>query len=190
MQKRKPTRAERGDATRARILDAARQRFAADGYERATIRAIAADAGIDPSLVMRYYGNKQGLFVAAADFDLRLSDLRNVPRAKAGASVVAHFLKRWGQDDILLALLRSAATNEQAAKRMTEAWAAQAVPIVIALGVDRASAPTAAALIDSLFFGFAYSCYILKAPPLASMDHDEIVQRLGPVVQRYLYGKS
>ena len=45
---------------------AARERFAADGYERATIRAIAADAEIDPSMVMRYYGNKEKLFAAAA----------------------------------------------------------------------------------------------------------------------------
>ena len=52
------------------ILAAARQRFAESGFERATIRAIAADANIDPSMVMRYFGNKDQLFAAAADFDL------------------------------------------------------------------------------------------------------------------------
>ncbi|MFZ0875271.1 MAG: TetR family transcriptional regulator, partial [Pseudonocardiaceae bacterium] len=61
----------RSDATRAAILAAARERFAADGYERATIRAIAADASIDPTMVMRYYGNKEGLFAAASEVDLR-----------------------------------------------------------------------------------------------------------------------
>ena len=69
----------RSDATRAAILEAARERFAADGYERATIRAIARDAGIDPSMVMRYYGNKEGLFAAASEFDLRLPALGAVP---------------------------------------------------------------------------------------------------------------
>jgi AcrR family transcriptional regulator len=61
----------KSDRTRAAILTAARERFGADGYERATIRAIAADAAIDPAMVMRYYGNKEKLFAAAAEFDLR-----------------------------------------------------------------------------------------------------------------------
>src|SRR5688572_10691897 len=47
-------RARDADATKAAILAAAREHFAASGYERATIRAIAADAHIDPALVMRY----------------------------------------------------------------------------------------------------------------------------------------
>lgn len=68
--------------TKSVILAAARERFAADGYERATIRAIAADAAIDPSMVMRYYGNKERLFAAAAEFDLELPDLTQVPRAQ------------------------------------------------------------------------------------------------------------
>src|SRR5262245_18351681 len=76
----KPSAAEpvapsrRSDATRAAILAAARERFAADGYERATIRAIAADANIDPAMVMRYYGSKERLFAAAAELELHLPD--------------------------------------------------------------------------------------------------------------------
>ncbi|HEY3086690.1 MAG TPA: TetR family transcriptional regulator, partial [Jatrophihabitantaceae bacterium] len=61
----------RSDVTRAEILHAAQTRFATDGYQRATIRAIAADAAIDPSMVMRYYGSKAQLFAAAVDIDLR-----------------------------------------------------------------------------------------------------------------------
>ncbi len=63
------------EQTKAVILAAARERFAADGYDRATIRHIAADAAIDPSMVMRYFGSKERLFAAAADFDLRLPDV-------------------------------------------------------------------------------------------------------------------
>ena len=58
--------------TKAVILAAARERFAESGFETATIRAIAADANIDPSMVMRYFGNKDQLFAAAADFDLAI----------------------------------------------------------------------------------------------------------------------
>ena len=62
------------------ILAAAKQRFAESGFERATIRAIAADANIDPSMVMRYFGNKDLLFAAAADFDLQIPDLSDGDR--------------------------------------------------------------------------------------------------------------
>src|SRR3954468_1292530 len=92
-------RPRRSDATRAAILAAARGRFAADGYERATIRAIAADASIDPAMVMRYFGNKEKLFAAAADFDLRLPDLSAVPPGEVGRALVRHFLDRWESDD-------------------------------------------------------------------------------------------
>src|SRR4051795_4810152 len=100
-------RPRRSDATRAAILTAARERFAADGYERATIRAIAADANIDPSMVMRYFGNKDQLFAAAADFDLQIPDLSDVNRKQLGARLVAHFLDRWERDEALIVLLRS-----------------------------------------------------------------------------------
>src|SRR5689334_9912912 len=76
--------------TKAVILAAARQRFAESGYERATIRAIAADANIDPSMVMRYFGNKDQLFAAAADFDLQIPDLSDIDRDQHGARLVAH----------------------------------------------------------------------------------------------------
>ena len=87
--------------TKAVILAAARQRFAESGFERATIRAIAADANIDPSMVMRYFGNKDQLFAAAADFDLQIPDLSDVERDHVGARLVTHFLDRWERDEAL-----------------------------------------------------------------------------------------
>jgi len=64
------------EETKAGILAAARERFGTVGYQAATIRAIAADARIDPSMVMRYYGNKEKLFAAAAEFDLLAGRIR------------------------------------------------------------------------------------------------------------------
>src|SRR5688500_17485592 len=112
------SRPRRSDATRAAILGAARERFAADGYERATIRAIATQAGIDPALVMRYFGSKEGLFADAVQFDLRLPDLSSVPRESIGATLVEHFLEVWENSETFFALLRAAVTNEAAADRM------------------------------------------------------------------------
>src|SRR5213080_4165623 len=113
-QKAKPT-GRRSERTKAAILAAARTHFAASGYERATIRAIAADAGIDPSMVMRYYGNKEKLFAAAAEFDLHMPDLSAVPVDQLGTVLARHFVQRWERDDTLMALLRAAVTNEAAA---------------------------------------------------------------------------
>src|SRR5256885_7073914 len=90
-QKAKPT-GRRSDRTKAAILAAAREHFAASGYERATIRAIARKARIDPALVIRYFGTKEKLFAAAAEFDLRLPDLAIVPRGTLGSVLAGLFL--------------------------------------------------------------------------------------------------
>lgn len=181
-------RPRRSDATRARILDAARQRFAADGYERATIRAIAADAGIDPTLVMRYYVNKAGLFAATAEFDLRFPDLSKLPRRGIGAALVAHFLSRWEEDDALKALLRTAATNDLAAERFRSIFAMQVQPALARLAGDAATARTRAGLVSSQLLGFALCRYLLHLPPVAAMRRADAIRWLGPTIQRYATG--
>ena len=89
--------ASKADQTKAVILAAARERFAESGYEAATIRAIAADANIDPSMVMRYFGNKDQLFAAAAEFDLRFPDLSDVPPSELGHGVGVALPRRAGR---------------------------------------------------------------------------------------------
>src|SRR5262245_24762447 len=126
-------RPRRSDATKEAILTAARERFAVDGYERATIRAIAADAEIDPAMVMRYFGNKEKLFAAAAEFDLRLPDLTQTPRADIGRRIAGHIVDRWDGDETLMALLRAAVTNPAAADRMREIFATQLGPAMRAV---------------------------------------------------------
>src|SRR5262244_407510 len=130
----------RSDATRAAILAAAREQFASVGYQAATIRSIAAQAGIDPALVMRYYGNKEGLFAAAAEIELRVPDLAALPRKNMGAVLVEHFLSRWEDDEILKALLRTAATNPQAAERMRSVFALQIAPRIAEASGDAKTA--------------------------------------------------
>ncbi|MEV4532698.1 TetR family transcriptional regulator [Asanoa sp. NPDC049518] len=178
----------RSDATRAAILRAARERFAADGYERATIRAIAADAAIDPSMVMRYYGNKERLFAAAADFDLRLPDLAGLPHHALGEIVVAHFFDRWDGDETLIALLRAGTTNPAAAERMREIFASQLGPVV-ARAARGATGPTAeqrAGLAASQILGLALTRYVLRFAPVVALRRDELVAWVAPTIQRYL----
>ncbi|MBO1334023.1 TetR family transcriptional regulator [Streptomyces sp. VRA16 Mangrove soil] len=182
--------ARRADATRATILAAARERFAADGYERATIRAIARDARIDPSMVMRYFGNKEGLFAAAVTIELRLPDPRDVPREEIGRTLVAHFLDLWERDEVLTALLRVATTNAAAAERMREVLRDQLVPIAREVCPDPEQAPVRAALSASQVLGFALTRYVLGFPASAALGRDEVVDWLGPAVQRYLTAKT
>jgi AcrR family transcriptional regulator len=180
----------RSDATRAAILSAARERFAADGYERATIRAIAADASIDPAMVMRYYGSKERLFAAAAEFDLRLPDLTSVPPETVGEVLARHFVERWESDETLTALLRAGATNVAAADRMRDIFVTQVGPALAPLCPDPEQAPVRTGLVGSQVLGLALARYVLRVPPIARLTRDEVVAWLAPTIQRYLTGTA
>ncbi|MEV4511804.1 TetR family transcriptional regulator [Dactylosporangium sp. NPDC049525] len=183
--------ARRSDATRAGILRAARARFAGDGYQRATIRAIAADAGIDPSMVMRYYGNKAQLFAAAVDVDLRLPDATRIPPDRLGETLVAHFIQRWEgdpTDDALLTLLRSAATDESVAARLRDIFREQVAPVVLAVVADPAEAALRAGLVATQMLGLAMCRQILLLPPIVAATPALLVAHVGATVQRYLTG--
>ncbi|MGA5565553.1 TetR family transcriptional regulator [Streptomyces platensis] len=179
-------RPRRSDATRAAILAAARDRFAADGYERATIRAIARDAAIDPSMVMRYYGNKAGLFAAASEIEVHAPDLTHYPREEAGARLVRHFVERWECDETLTAMMRVGVTNEAGAERMRRVFTEQIKPVLTAVCPVPEEAPTRAALIASQILGMALCRYVLHLPPAVGLGRDELIAWLAPTVQRYL----
>ncbi len=170
--------------TKAVILAAAKERFAQSGFERATIRAIAADANIDPSMVMRYFGSKDQLFAAAADFDLSIPDLSEVEPENIGAQLVDYFMERWERDDALIVLLRSSTSNDEAAQRMREIFAGQLLPVVA--GINAQQPARRASLIATQMLGLALCRYVLRLPPIVEMTHDEVVSWLGPTIQRYL----
>jgi AcrR family transcriptional regulator len=173
------------EQTKAAILSAARERFGTAGFQAATIRAIAADAGVDPAMVMRYYGNKDKLFAAAAEFDLRFPHFAEGDPAQIGRSVVRHFLERWEGDEALTILLRSSTTNGEAAQRMQQIFGAQLQPLVATL-VPADQAGMRAGLIATQILGMALCRFVLRLPPVVQMSRDEIVEWLGPTIQRYL----
>ncbi|GAA2525286.1 MULTISPECIES: TetR family transcriptional regulator [Streptomyces] len=178
--------ARRSDSTRAAILHAARERFASDGYERATIRAIARDAKIDPSMVMRYYGSKEGLFAAAVAIDLELPDLSALPRHEVGQALARHFLAMWEENEVLTALLRVAATSRAGAERTQDIFRDQVLPVARQVCPDPEQVPARAALVSSQLLGLALTRYVLCFPPAAELAREEIVAWLGPTLQRYL----
>jgi AcrR family transcriptional regulator len=174
----------RSDRTRAAILNAARERFATHGYDRTTIRGVAADADIDPSMVMRYYGNKARLFEAALTIDLRLPDLSAVPREELPRVLVRHFLDRWEgnpADDALLVLLRSAVTNEQAAARTHEIFASQVAP-ALATALGREMAGRRAGVVAAQLLGLGLTRYLLRLPAVTALTRAEIEETLTPAI--------
>ena len=172
--------------TRAAILQAAQELFAAQGYERTTVRDVAARAAIDPAMVMRYFGSKEGLFAAASAFALQIPDLRNTPREEVGETLVEHFFVRWESgDDSLQILLRTSASNEVAAARMQEIVREQIAKMVIQVR-GRGGSQAVAALIATQMLGLAYCRYVLRLPALLAMSRESIVRSIGATVQRYL----
>lgn len=178
----------RSQPARDRILEAARRLFATEGYERTTIRAVAAAAGIHPSMVMRYYVSKEALFAAAAHFDLGLPDLAQTPREEIGRTLVLHFLHRWGSEvQELPALLRMAATHPGAHQRLLEIFGSQLVP-ALAQVCGREEVQIRAALVATQMLGLAFTRFVLGLPAVAALAEEVIGRNVGDTVQRYLTG--
>lgn len=186
-----PAKTAKSQRTREAILKAAQELFAEQGYERATVRDIAARASIDPAMVIRYFGSKEGLFARATAFDLRLPDLRTIAKSEIGATLVAHFIEVWEgarSNGSLISLLRAAATNDDAAATVRGIFGGQVVPM-LARVVPLPELPMRAGLVATQIMGFAITRYVLKVPPVVAMNREQIVQLLGPTMQRYVVSK-
>jgi AcrR family transcriptional regulator len=180
------TRARNADTTRAAILAAARIRFGAEGYDRATLRAIAADAAVDPALVIRYFGSKQQLFAAAADFTLHLPELTGMTPDGQAAALLDRFFAVWETDTTFVALLRAATTSPQAAQTMRTVFATQVAPTITAVVPDHPVAR--AAMIGALVIGLATTRYVLEAPAATALTRDELTAWVAPMVRDLLTG--
>lgn len=185
-----PAREKKSDRTRTAILAAAREQFAQHPYDRASVRAIAAQAQIDPAMVLRYFTNKETLFATVVDIDLQLPDLRTVDTDSRGEVLLRHFLTMWeGEEkqDALPILLRSAVTHEAAAARLREVYVRQ-LRGMVANVVPEPEAARRASLIGSQLLGVALTRYVLRLPDMADRDPDDLVADLAPTLQRYLTG--
>ena len=176
--------------TRQAILEAARTSFGDQGYEGATIRAIAARAGVDPALVYHFYDSKEQLFATAMELPFRPSEiiptLLEGDRDGLGERILRLFLSIWDQPGIspFVALLRSASSNERAAAMLREFLSREVIGrIARSLGVPHAE--LRATLVGSQLAGLAMVRYILRIEPLASADYETVVACVAPTLQRY-----
>ncbi|WP_205752472.1 TetR/AcrR family transcriptional regulator [Cryptosporangium phraense] len=175
-------------ATRAAILGAARVQFGRHGFERTTIRAVAAAAEVDPALVMHYFRNKDGLFAAASELDVEIPDLTSVPPERVASVLLPLFAKAWSPEGALLPLLRAAATNRAAADALAGMFTRLVAPALGTVAVDRPD--ERAALIGAHLVGVAVGRHIIGLPPLVAMDDDTLAEWLGPVFAHYLTSRA
>ncbi|MDB5676231.1 MAG: TetR family transcriptional regulator [Sphingomonas bacterium] len=176
--------------TREAIETAARELFAINGFDRTTVRDIGARAGIDASMIIRYFGSKDALFAHVAMPDLHMPDLSGADPATIGETMVRHFLEQWEGERAgggLPVLLRSAASNEEAAERLRTIFRDQVFPAIARAGPPE-TAVTRAGLVASQILGLAMARYVLRLPPVVGMSTEFIVRTVGDTVQRYATG--
>lgn len=176
------------------IRSAAANRFAREGFQAATVRAIAADAGVDPALVLHYFGSKQELFVAA--MALPFDPGRLVAMLLAGGVDdlgyrIVHrllgVLDELGDANPVLGLLRSATSHPSAARMLREFLGVAVLDrIAAALEVDRPR--LRAELCASQIVGIFVARGIIELPTLVGTDRDTLAAAYGPTLQRYLTG--
>jgi AcrR family transcriptional regulator len=137
--------------------------FGASGYERTTLRAVAADVGVDPALVIRYFGSKQELFAAAVDFTIDLPDLSDVDPTEVAGILLPQFFAVWEEDETFVALLRAATTSEIAAETLREVFAKQVAPKLLTAVPDHPLQRIG--LMGSFVIGLATTRLRARKPP-------------------------
>lgn len=175
-----------GKVTRETILTAARTQFSTHGFERTTIRSIASAAGVDPALVMHYFGSKADLFAAVSRLEITFPDLSGIAPERIADVLVPLFVGVWGPHGSFLPLLRAAATNRAAADTLLAVFVDQVAPALAAVTPDCAAERTA--MVGSQMLGIAMARYVVGVPALAAMDDATLTDWLRPVLARYLTG--
>jgi AcrR family transcriptional regulator len=190
-----PRRGRRPGApdTRAAILSSARELFAAQGYAGTSVRAIAAAAGVDASLVHHYFGTKDDLFVAALQLPVdpreRLADVIAHGPEGAAERLLRVFLSVWDDPDLQLPLLGLARNLlDPSGQRLLSEGFLPAIlhPVGVAMGVERPEVRMP--LVASQVIGLILMRYVLAVEPIASMPTEDVVAIYGPTLQRYFTG--
>jgi AcrR family transcriptional regulator len=183
-----------GPDTRAQVVAAARELFAARGFAGTSVRAVAGRAGVDPALVHHYFGSKDDLMLASLELPVDpralLAGVVGEGVADAGAGIVRTLVTIWDDPGAQPALLG-------AARRMLEPGGegmfrdvfvpTVLLPVGEGLGLDHAERRMA--FVASQLLGLVLVRYLIRLDPVASMPVDEVVATYGPTLQRYLTGE-
>ena len=179
--------------TRAEILDAARREFAGAGYGRATIRGIAGTAGVDPSLVIHYFGSKEQLFAESLDFPVNpAAVMRGVLSTSEGAfgvRLITAVLTVWDDQRTtspLIAVFRSA-TDEGAIHDLVREFFQESVLDVLEEEIGAPDARLRAGLIASQLMGLLVGRYLLELDAIVEASPPDLASAIGPVIDHYAH---
>jgi AcrR family transcriptional regulator len=183
-----------GEDTRQAIMNEARREFGDRGYRASTLRSIAAAAGVDPRLILHFFGSKKSLFIESVELPI---DARAVServfaagRDEVGQRAAELMLSILNQEEArrtITGLLRAAVSEPEAAELIRELLSARLLmPIAQRLGDDRPE--LRASLVASLFIGITMGRHVVGLPPLVAATSAELAAAIGPVIQHYLVG--
>lgn len=178
--------------TRTEILDAAKRVFGKVGYDRATVRGIATEAGVDPSLIYHYFGTKDQLFAASIDIPIPAAEaLRSVVAAERedlGRRLAETFFFVWEQEAArasLLGILRSAMGGEHQAAEAFRQFLNTSVLDQISPLIGGENPRLRALLMASQLVGVAMTRYVMRLEPIASARVDDVIELVAPRIQSY-----
>jgi AcrR family transcriptional regulator len=190
----RPRRDAAGEGAREHIVQAARRAFAERGYDDVSLRAVARDAGVDAALIHHYFPDKAELFAATMAIPIRpdriVAEILAGPRDAVGASIVRAIVTRFEDPAVrapVLALVRTALGHEFAA-RMLRQFLLREVLHRIAEALELPDGELRASFAATQVIGLIVARYGIRVGPLADASTDEVVARIGPVVQWHLLG--
>lgn len=179
-----------GEDTRSALIEAAREVFAEQGYQGATVRSIASRAGVDAAMVNHWFGGKQALFAAVIELPVNPDDvgswLATSDPSELARRLVRMFVTLWDNHEGRFAMLvLSVATQEVAAKMIGEFFRNLIFTRIKTLA--RQDEPELrAALCGTQMVGLGMMRYVLKLEPIASAGVESLVSMIAPTLQRYL----
>jgi AcrR family transcriptional regulator len=192
-----PARGRRpgSNTTRADILAAARALFARQGYERASMRAIARRARVDPALIVHFFGTKEGLLREALTLPVDPNRVigeavADAPAEHLGESLVRGVVTTWDSpavNPVMVSLFRTAVSHDMAATFLRETLQRTVIATVSGL-VDDDTAQRRAELVAAQMAGLALSRYLVRLPAVVAMSPEELARSVGPSIQHYLTG--
>lgn len=191
----RPGRWRSGAESRQRILAAARTLFREHGYGGTTVRAVAAEAEVDPAMVFYFFGTKQGLFAAAiemsADLPPAIESIFTGGLDGVGERIIRTLVEQMDKSDRtpLAMLTRSAPTHDQSETLLRE-FIDREITGRLAAMLDTPDAALRAGMVNVQLLGLTVARYIIRIEPIASASVDELVTRFGLVVQHCLTGPA
>jgi AcrR family transcriptional regulator len=182
------SRDERRRRTESTILDAARELFADAGFERTTIRAVAAQAGVDPALVMQYFGSKEGLFGAATRWNGEHESILTATSDTLAAAAIDDLLSHFEHADdreAAVALMRNCLTHPTALAAMRDEVMCER-KAAVAAAIDGEDAQLRAGLFAACMVGLGMVRYLIKLEPVASASPEALHRLMEPALQALL----